>query len=66
MKNTQQRKKTQKSPKTKHTKSFFYKIALKQKWKKCITFEPIKIQTHAVPQNDRLNISFVKDIYVDG
>ena len=31
-----------------------------------ITFEPIKIQTHSAPQNDRLNLSFVKDIYVDG
>ena len=26
-----------------------------------ITFEPIKIQTHTAPQNDRLNFSFVKD-----
>ena len=31
-----------------------------------ITFEPIKIQTHSAPQNDRLNFSFVKDIHVDG
>ena len=31
-----------------------------------ITFEQIKIQTHSAPQNDRLNFSFVKDIYVDG
>ena len=31
-----------------------------------ITFESIKIQTHSVPQNDRLNFSFVKDIHVDG
>ena len=42
--------KTQKSPKTVHTKFIFYKIALKRKWKKLhffvITFEPIKIQTH--------------------
>ena len=29
-----------------------------------ITFEPIKIQTHSAPQNDRLNFSFVKDITV--
>ena len=29
-----------------------------------ITFEQIKIQTHSAPQNDRLNFSFVKDIYV--
>ena len=31
-----------------------------------ITFDPIKIQTHSAPQNDRLNFSFVKDIHVDG
>ena len=31
-----------------------------------INFEPIKIQTCSAPQNDRLNLSFVKDIYVDG
>ena len=31
-----------------------------------ITFEPIKIQTHSAPQNDHLNISFVKDVYVVG
>ena len=30
-----------------------------------ITLEPIKIQTHSAPQNDRLNFSFVKDIHVD-
>ena len=62
--------KTRKSPKTVHTKFFFYKIALKQKWKKnafcVITFEQIKIQTHSALQNDRLNFSFVKDIHVDG
>ena len=30
-----------------------------------ITFEPIKIQTHQGPQNDRLNLSFVKkELYV--
>ena len=62
--------KTQKSPKTVHTKFFFYKIALKRKWKKIafcvINFDPIKIQTHSAPQNDRLNFSFVKDIHVDG
>ena len=29
-----------------------------------ITFEPIKIQTHSAPQNDRLNFSYVKDIHV--
>ena len=31
-----------------------------------ITFESIEIQTHSAPQNDYLNLSFVKDIYVDG
>ena len=29
------------------------------------TFEPIKIQKRSAPQNDRLNISFVKDAYVN-
>ena len=31
-----------------------------------ITFEPIKIQTYLAPQNDRLNLSFVKDNHVVG
>ena len=31
-----------------------------------ITFEPIEVQTRSAPQNDRLNLSFVKDRYVDG
>ena len=31
-----------------------------------ITFEPIKIQTCSTPQNDRLNLSFMKDIHVVG
>jgi hypothetical protein len=31
-----------------------------------ITFEPIKIQTWSAPQNDRLNLRFVKDIHVFG
>jgi hypothetical protein len=31
-----------------------------------ITFEPIKIQTHSAPQNDRPNLSFVKDAHVEG
>ena len=30
-----------------------------------ITFEPIKIQKCSAPQNDRLNLSFVKDTYVN-
>ena len=29
-----------------------------------ITFEPIKIQTCLARQNDRLNLSFVKDIHL--
>ena len=29
-----------------------------------ITFVPIKIQTHSAPQNDRLDLSFVKDKHV--
>ena len=31
-----------------------------------ITFGPIKVKTCSVPQNDRLNFSFVKHIHVDG
>ena len=31
-----------------------------------ITFEPNKIQTHLAPKNDRLNLSFLKNIYVVG
>ena len=31
-----------------------------------ITFEPIKIQTCLAPQNDRLNLSFVKDEHTNG
>jgi hypothetical protein len=31
-----------------------------------ITFEPIEVQTRSALQSDRLNLSFVKDIYVDG
>ena len=31
-----------------------------------ITFKPIKIQTCSAPQNDRLNLSFVKYIHVVG
>ena len=47
---------------------FFYKISKNQKTEiltfYAITFEPIKIQKCSVPQIDRLNLSFVKDIYV--
>ena len=31
-----------------------------------IAIEPIELQTHSASQNDRLNLSFVKDMYVDG
>ena len=31
-----------------------------------VTFVPIKIWTHSVPQNDRLNLSFVKDFHIVG
>ena len=30
-----------------------------------IIFEQIEVQTCSAPQNERLNLSFVKDIYVD-
>ena len=30
-----------------------------------VTFAPIEVQTHSTSQNDHLNLSFVKDIYVD-
>ena len=31
-----------------------------------ITFGPIKVKTCSAPQNDHLNLSFVKDSYADG
>ena len=31
-----------------------------------INIEPIEVQTHSAPRNDRLNLCFVKDTYVDG
>ena len=31
-----------------------------------ITFEPINIQTHSAPQNNRLNFSFVENVHVVG
>ena len=31
-----------------------------------IPFDPIETQTHQVPQNDRLNLSFLKDFCVVG
>ena len=66
MKNTQKRKKRKNST----YKLFFLQNRTKTKMEKIafcvITFDPIKIQTHSAPQNDRLNFSFVKDIHVDG
>ena len=52
MKNMQKRKKSKN-----HQKQYIRNF---------ITFEPIKIQTHSAPQNDRVNLSFVKGINVDG
>ena len=31
-----------------------------------LAFDPIEIQTHYAPQNDRLNLSFLKDFGVVG
>jgi hypothetical protein len=31
-----------------------------------LAFDQIKISTFSAPQNDRLNLSFVKDINLDG
>ena len=31
-----------------------------------MSFDPIEIQTHQAPQNDRLNLSFFKDLNVVG
>ena len=66
MKNTQKRENHQKQ----YIRIFFLQNRTKTKMEKIafcvITFDPIKIQTHSAPQNDRLNFSFVKDIHVDG
>ena len=66
MKNTQKRENHQKQ----YIRNFFLQNCTKTKMEKIafcvITFDPIKIQTHSAPQNDRLNFSFVKDIHVDG
>ena len=46
-------------------------IQNRKKWKMeifafcIITFEPIEIQNHYAPQNNRLNLSFVNDEYTD-
>ena len=31
-----------------------------------ITFEPVDVQTRSAPQNDRLNLNFVKFTYLHG
>ena len=69
MKNTQKRKK-RKNHQKQYIRNFFLRNRTKTKMEKIafcvIIFEPIKIQTHSAPQNDRLNFGFVKDIHVDG
>ena len=69
MKNTQKCKK-RKNHQKQYIRNFFLQNRTKTKMEKIafcvITFDPIKIQTHSAPQNDRLNFSFVKDIHVDG
>ena len=66
MKNTQKRENHQKQ----YIRNFFLQNRTKTKMEKIafcvITFDPIKIQTHSAPQNDCLNLSFVKDIHVVG
>ena len=66
MKNTQKRRNRQNST----YEIFFLQNRTKTKMEKIafcvITFDPIKIETHSAPLNDRLNFSFMKDIYVDG
>ena len=67
MKNTQKRKKRKNHQ---STYNFFLQNRTKTKMEKIafcvITFGPIKVKTCSAPQNDHLNLSFVKDIYVDG
>ena len=69
MKNMQKHKK-HKNRQKQYIRNFFLQNRTKTKMEKIvffvITFEPIKIQTHSTPQNDRLNLGFVKDIHVDG
>ena len=70
MKNTQKRKKRKTHQKQYIRNFFFLQNPTKTKMEKIafcvITFDQIKMQTHSAPQNDRLNLSFVKDIHVDG
>jgi hypothetical protein len=46
-------------PKNQHTQMEIFLFCV-------ITFEQFKIQTYSVPQNDHLNLSFVKYIKVAG
>jgi hypothetical protein len=61
-----QMQKTQKQNKHYTNEEFFTKSKKKQEiFAFCvITFEPIEIQTRSAPQNDRLNLSFVKDLHL--
>ena len=62
---------TQKRKKRKRRKSLFlYKITKKREMEIfafcVITFDPITIKTCLAPQNDRQNLSFVKDEHIYG
>ena len=57
-------------PKNEKKRKFVFSYKITKKWEckyflfaafEAITFEPIKIQTPLAPQNDPLNLSFVKD-----
>ena len=62
----EERKKTHKHHKTNYTNEGFFQNHKNQETERLafcvITFEPIEIQTYSAPQNDRLNLNFVKDI----
>ena len=62
--------KNPKITKTLHGLFFFLQNRTKMKMEIiafCVlTFGPIKVKTCSAPQNDRLNLSFVKYIHVDG
>ena len=66
MKNMQKRKKRKKrkNHQKQYIRIFFLQNCTKTKKEKIalcvITFEPIKIQTHLAPQNDRLNFRWRK------
>ena len=51
------------------SRHFSFKIEKKWKWKHLhfmygMTVKPINLQSHGAPQNDRLNLIFVKAVYV--